>query len=77
MASHAPHPSAQEWQNAQIPHILGTQIAANMEIMPHKSPTCPGVGKSVFTLTGALDGQDFCTEVPTSLSIHLFVPKEQ
>ena len=34
----------QEPQNARIPHLLGTQRAANKVINPHQSPTYPGVG---------------------------------
>ena len=36
--------SGQKRQNARIPHILGTQRAANMVVKPHYSPTYPGVG---------------------------------
>ena len=54
--TNAPHSSGQKRQNVRIPHILGTQRAANIVIKPHLSPTCPGVGEggSGFTLTGAL-----------------------
>jgi len=31
----AQHPSAQGWQKALIPLILGTEIAASIEIKPH------------------------------------------
>ena len=54
--TNAPHSCGQEPQNARIPHLLGTERAANKVINPHQSPTYPGVGGggSGFTLTGAL-----------------------
>ena len=56
--TNAPHSCGQEPQNARIPHLLGTQRAANKVINPHQSPTYPGVGGgSGFTLTGALANQ--------------------
>ena len=42
--TNAPHSCGQEPQNARIPHLLGTQRAANKVINPHQSPTYPGVG---------------------------------
>ena len=42
--TNAPYSCGQEPQNARIPHLLGTQRAANKVINPHQSPTYPGVG---------------------------------
>ena len=40
-----PHiPADRNHKNARIPHLLGTQRAANKGINPHQSPTYPGVG---------------------------------
>ena len=46
--TNAPHPSGQKRQNARIPHILGTQRAANMEIKPHISRGWGGGGVRVY-----------------------------
>ena len=67
-----PHiPADRNHKNARIPHLLGTQRAANKVINPHQSPTYPGVGGggggSGFTLTGALRlacSLRFCISIP-------------